>query len=250
MPSISALILSHLESVASERARRLSTPGLAAKVALLKEYQQRRFSHTYADLLVSPRYGPAARFFLDELYGPTDFSRRDAQFARVIPALVRLFPAEVVDTVAALSELHALSEALDSSMGTELSGDRLTAVEYVRAWQRTGCVDERNAQIALTITVAKKLDGFTRNLLLRNGLRLMRSPASAAGLSELQQLLEAGFDTFRAMKGAREFIAILSDREHSLGSALFGASEGAAVIDDKSLSDACALLPPDNEQRS
>jgi hypothetical protein len=217
------------------------------KVALLKEYQQRRFSHTYADLLGSPRYGPAARFFLDELYGPGDFSERDAQFARVVPALVRLFPSEIVDTVATLAELHALSEALDSSMAAELSGNRMTAIEYVAAWQRTGHVDERNAQIELTIAVARKLDGFTRNLLLRNGLRLMRAPASAAGLSDLQRLLESGFDTFRAMKGAHEFIAILSSREQALGSALFGARDGTAVIDDKSLSRACALLPSDND---
>ena len=32
------------------------------------------------------RYAGAARFFLDELYGPGDFSQRDAQFARVVPA--------------------------------------------------------------------------------------------------------------------------------------------------------------------
>ena len=46
---------------------------------------------------------------LDELYGPQDFSDRDAQFARVVPALVRLFPQELVETVAVLARLHALS---------------------------------------------------------------------------------------------------------------------------------------------
>src|SRR5882762_8934506 len=91
-------ILANLKVVAEERALRAVTPELAAKVAALKEYQQRRFSHTYADLLATERYGAAARFFLVELYGPNDFSRRDTQFARVVPALVRLFPSEVVQT--------------------------------------------------------------------------------------------------------------------------------------------------------
>ena len=72
-----------------------------ARPCALKAYQQQRFSRTYADLLASSRYAAASRFFLDELYGPQDFSDRDAQFARVVPALVRLFPQELVETVAA-----------------------------------------------------------------------------------------------------------------------------------------------------
>ncbi len=58
----------------------------------------------------------AARFFLDDLYGPEDFTRRDEQFARVVPGLVRLFPQEIVGTVISLGELHALSEQFDTAM--------------------------------------------------------------------------------------------------------------------------------------
>ena len=65
----------------------------------------------------------AARFFLDDLYGPRDFSERDAQFARIVPALVRLFPHEIVGTVQALAALHALSERLDSAMAARCHGD-------------------------------------------------------------------------------------------------------------------------------
>ena len=109
MSATAEAILANLRTVADERARRAIRVGLAEKVSALKEFQQRRFSHTYIDLLASARYGAAARFFLSELYGPADFASRDAQFARVVPALVRLFPAEVVQTVAALAQLHALS---------------------------------------------------------------------------------------------------------------------------------------------
>ena len=93
MAANSTSILSQLDIVARERASRATDPALAASVEAVKAYQQRRFAATYSDLLHSPRYAGAARFFLDELYGPRDFSERDAQFARVVPALVRLFPA-------------------------------------------------------------------------------------------------------------------------------------------------------------
>ena len=79
-------ILEVLHGVDAQRARRSADPALATAVAALKRYQQERFRRTYADLLESPRFGDAARFFLEELYGPDDFTARDAQFARVVPA--------------------------------------------------------------------------------------------------------------------------------------------------------------------
>jgi hypothetical protein len=223
LSQIATEILAQLRAVDRERQRRVAAPGLDDKVVALKAYQQRRFSHTYADLLRSQRYGAAARFFLDELYGPGDFTRRDGQFARVVPALVRLFPAEIVDTVAALAKLHALSEALDTEMGVQLHDAELDASAYIEAWQRAGSAAQRQSQIELTLDVARRLDLVTRSRLMRGSLRLMRGPAQAANLTELQRFLEAGFDTFRAMKDAGEFIATVDVRERSLARALFDA---------------------------
>jgi len=222
--TLSNQILDHLNVVKAERGARNDGPGLDAKVRAIKVYQQLRFRHTYADMLVSERYGPAAHFFLDELYGPSDFSRRDAEFARVVPTMVRLFPVEITETVAALAELHALSERLDTSMGRELQQTPVDAVGYVKAWQATGNSPARTRQIELTLDVAGALEELTRRSLLRNTLRLMRQPARAAGLAELQRFLERGFDTFKAMNGAREFIAVVGARERALAAALFGAT--------------------------
>lgn len=216
-----ASILTHLAAVEAERAARAADPGFAARVTAIKDYQQRRFSHTYADLLGHPRYAGAARFFLDELYGPADFTQRDAQFARIVPALVRLFPAEVVDAVQTLARLHALSEGLDSAMARVLDAPRVDAAAYVRAWQRCGQPAQREAQIALILRVGTDLDRLTRNRLLRHTLRLMRGPARAAGLAALQRFLESGFDTFRAMGGADEFLGDIGRRERALAAALF-----------------------------
>jgi hypothetical protein len=223
MSAVAATILAHLHAVDAERRQRAAEPGLVAKATALKDFQQRRFSHTYPDLLASSRYGAAARFVLDELYGPRDYTLRDAQFAKVVPALVRLFPHEIVETVMHLAQLHALSEALDTAMARHLGAARPTPEDYVRAWQRVGRPEDRRAQIALTLDVAGRLDRLTRKALLRTSLHLMRKPARAAGLGELQLFLETGFDTFRAMNGAQEFLAIVAAREEELAAALFAA---------------------------
>ena len=130
-------------------------------------------------LLASDRYGPVARFFLDELYGPQDFSQRDAQFAKVVPSVVRLFPKSVLDTVASLAGLHALSERLDTAMGAALTASEVDAKGYVLVWQRCGEPDARQRQIVLTGDLGRSLDSLTRKPLLRSSLRVMRGHRSS-----------------------------------------------------------------------
>ncbi len=244
-------IINLLNRVTLERGRRESVPGLQSAVAVVKRYQQRRFMHTYADLLATARFGAASRFFLDELYGPRDFSQRDAQFVRVVPALVRLFPSEIVLTVEMLARLHAVSESLDSDMGSNVEDERLLASSYIHAWQATGRSPDRELQIALTLEIGAALDRYTRQRMLRHTLKLMRAPARAAGLGELQRFLESGFDTFREMGGARDFLDIVGSRERALARALFEATDTAGNKSERgqgSTSEVSDLLPPDERE--
>jgi hypothetical protein len=243
MSALAAAISAHLRVVDAERRRRSERPGLLARVTALKAFQQRRFANTYADLLASARYGAAARYFLAELYGPGDFTTRDTQFARVAPTMARLFPNEVAETIAILAELHALSETLDTDTALHLPDGPVAPLDYVRAWQGAGRAPEREHQIELTLRIAAQLDRITRLPMLRNALRLMRGPARAAGLADLQRSLETGFDVFRAMKGAQEFIALIDSRERALAAALFAAGRSGSG-DDGSMDRALAALAP------
>lgn len=225
MDPVALAILDSLDAVARERERR-ADPGLAARCAQLKHFQQQRFRLSYADLLATPRYAGAAGFFLDELYGPRDFTRRDAQFQRIVKPLVRLFPAEVIDTVAQLARLHALSESLDTRMALHLT-DGFAPADYVAAWIAVGDAEGRAQQIRLTLGVGRSLDVYTRKPLLRGMLHMMRKPAALAGLAELQQFLECGFDTFKAMRGAAAFLETIHHREEVWAATLFaGDPEG------------------------
>ncbi len=221
-------ILANLKIVSDERARRMADPAVDRCVADLKRYQQQRFCHTYADLLASPRYGTAARFFLDELYGPTDFTNRDAQFARVVPSLVLMMPHEVIQTVIVLSALHALTEVLDTAMARHAPGAQWTPDVYRQAWQKTGRRADRDTQVTSTLSLAAGLDGLTRNPFLRKSLRLMRLPARLSGLQDLQHFLETGFDAFGAMAGAQDFIHLIETREHAFVSSQFEATAQAS----------------------
>jgi hypothetical protein len=228
MSDIATRILHSLAAVDVERRRRAAAPGLTQSVEALKAYQQARFARTHASLLAHPRYGRAANFFLNELYGPQDFTQRDTQFSRIVPALVRLFPADTVATVESLAAVHALSERLDTAMAIHLAGEVPARVSYLRAWQATGEATARARQIELVMSIGEALDRHTGSFVLRASLKAMRGPARAAGMGALQTFLESGFDAFGAMRGAGEFLATIQQRETALAQRLF---EPGAVAD-------------------
>lgn len=215
------MILQCLQEVSAQRKLRASDAVLAHSVQRIKEFQQARFELTYADMLADLRYAAAARFFLNDLYGPEDFARRDDEFARIVPALVRLFPQEIVATVLALAQLHSLSEGLDTQMALALGEHPLDGEAYGRAWRAVGRPEDRERQINLMLAVGTALDRYTRSALLRHSLRLMRGPSHAAGLGSLQRFLETGFETFRAMNGAAGFLEAVASRERVLAARLF-----------------------------
>jgi hypothetical protein len=243
MNALGTRILDHLAVVEGERRSRLAQAGLAGAVDALKAYQQARFARTHADLLVDARFGPAANFFLAELYGPQDFTQRDAQFMRIVPALVRLFPEDIVATVEALAAVHALSERLDTAMARHLRGASARRASYVAAWQATGGAADRARQIELVIHVGRALDRHTRSRLLRASLKAMRAPARAAGMGDLQGFLETGFEAFAAMRGAPEFLATIEARETALLNRLFEPQAAADAAGDVPPGDPLANLP-------
>lgn len=229
MSTVADSILAHLTAVEAERRLRHQDAALAHRVKALKAWQQARFATTHADLLHDARYGPAAHFFLNDLYGPQDFAQRDAQFARIVPAMVRLFPTEVVDTVAALAALHALSESLDAQMASHMNDSALSPDSYAQCWRQTGSRKERAQQLETALDLGQRLERLTRKPLMRHSLKLMRGPARAAGLDTLQSFLERGFDAFATMGRADHFLGLIEEREQQLMNQLFDTVSGATA---------------------
>jgi hypothetical protein len=223
------------------RALALADPALRSAVGEVKRLQSRRFAGSYADLMQSGPYAAAARFFLQELYSDRDFTQRDAQFARIAGAVDTLFPADPAEVAAALARLHALTERLDHAVARlwrEVGSEGIDAeTRYVIAVRRAGQRAEREMQLVDVLEVGRRMAALTRKRGLRTLLRMMRTPALAAGLGALQHFLEAGFDTFAAMggtpQGAEGFLAVIGERESAFLGALFDAELVACVTELK-----------------
>lgn len=208
-----------LEAVARFRQLRAGNAPLSAANAAIKRFQATRFQATYPDLLQSSRYQTAARFFLYELYSDKDYSERDQQFARIASTIAKLFPQSVVNTAAALAEVHALTERLDDAMAHAYLArqtddpSQTNAARYIACWRQVADPAARHQQLELVLALGRSLDSLTRKPGLRTLLKMMRGPADAAGLGSLQKFLEAGFDAFQTMRGADEFLKLITLRE-------------------------------------
>lgn len=199
----------------------------------LRAWQARRLTVTHADLLASPRYAGATRFFLDELYGAKDFSQRDAELTRVIPTLSRFLPEAALGTIADAVELDALSERLDLATARAIVADPqargrpLDDALYARAYRNAGSRTDRERQIELIGHIGVALDRLVRHPLIGGLLGAMERPARMAGLKAMHDFLSSGFRAFRAMRGADEFLSHVQRRESELLRRLYAGEIGA-----------------------
>ncbi|MEQ1534402.1 MAG: hypothetical protein ABL923_00865 [Burkholderiaceae bacterium] len=233
-----------VEKVAQLRQLAADSLGLAKAVSEIKAFQAKRFTGTYFDLLHTPQYQPATQFFLEELYSEKDYSQRDAQFSRIAGTLERMFPKQVVQTAVSLAQLHSLTEDLDLAMAQSwLSNVKCSdkTNRYITAWHQVGRRTDRDAQLSGSLAVGQELVTLTRTPGLRMALKMMRKPASLAGMAALQHFLESGFDTFAAMtpkktskngepEGPAFFLETVKKREAALIDQLFDAPLQASKV--------------------
>jgi len=217
MDATQSALVHALERVDRIHAARRADPVLAQAMSRVGEWQSRRLRMTYADLASDPRYVGAVSFFQNDLYGGTDFSRRDADLARVAPAMMRLLPHAVIGAVARAIELNALSHELDRTLASRLRDpERFSVADYCVAYRDEADYAGRHRQFDLIAEVGHALDRYVRTPMIGAALTVMRQPARLAGFAALQDFLERGFSAFRRMKGAGPFLAIIDEREHAI----------------------------------
>jgi hypothetical protein len=163
---------------------------LQQRLQSLRQWQSQRLQQTYSDLHATQRYRPAVDFFVNDLYGSPDLSRRDDQLLRVYPVIERMLPAPTLATVERALQLEVMSQ-------------------------------EREQQIRLLLQVGHDLDRSLAHPMLYALLKMLHRPAHLAGFGALQDFLERGFSAFKNMQGADEFLATIERRETRIMESLF-----------------------------
>jgi hypothetical protein len=191
----------------------------------LAAWQSARLAWTHRDFFEDPRYRPAVTFFLTDLYGDRDYTPRDEGMERVYPLMTRMMPVRAMHSIALGIEMHALSQELDIALARKIYAGRgdgapFTAADYAAAYRACDNAPERREQIELIGRIGRDLDHVVHLPFVYQTVLLSRRPARLAGLTALHEFIERGFEAFRHMQGADEFLDAIMAREFAVMEAI------------------------------
>ena len=214
MPSISEQIIADLRRTQAQRDV-ASTMNTLNQVKTLQEWQCQRLLTTHKKLAHQSRYQDAMQFFVDELYGPKDFSQRDADLARVVPKLAALLPEKAMSALADAVSVNALSFDLDLDLVHHLDGE-LNAQNYATAYRKMGRLDDRKTQIDTIYHLGELLADVVHIRGVSWLIKMARKPAQLAGLLSLHEFLERGFHAFKQIGDVHSFIDPVLSKEREI----------------------------------
>jgi hypothetical protein len=225
----SALAL--VDEIAATRAQVAQDPSKLGRLQELQRWQVERLQLTYADLATDPRHRAALAFFIEDLYGPHDFTQRHRDLMKVLKQWERLLGERALQAVMHALELEALSQSLDLAMLAALGTANLTVASYAAAYRRADRREDRQKQIWLTLAAGRELDALINVPGIGVALRAARLPARMIGVSTLQEFLERGYRAFKAMGGAQELLRNIEQRETAVMQRLLAGSADPFRID-------------------
>lgn len=228
-------LYAQLDRVLKDHHKRKQNPELEQDVLKLAAWQSQRMLRTYADMFSTERYNPPMTFFKEDMYAPKDFSKRDLEAKKVFPVMSRVMPGGMVGTLALVMEVNALSMDLDDRLAEALKGmgaiDDITPQSYAEAYRICDNKAEREHQIKLIIEVGKAVNRYVKFPYISGALKVMSKPAHMLGLGDLQDFLERGYEGFKHMGDATEFITQIEDRESKILNNIFAGQGDPFDID-------------------
>ena len=198
-------IIAHLRQVNARRSL-AEKMQLLAPIQALQQWQCERLLATHATLAQKPAYAKAMGFFVDELYGPKDFSQRDADLMRVIPKLAKALPNKAMHAIEQALWLNALSFDLDMAVAQALDHQPLQRDTYAAAYRKVGRGEDRAQQINIVAGLGEQLADVVKIPGIGLLIKLSRRPAKLAGLLSMHEFLERGFIAFKDLGDVHAFI--------------------------------------------
>ncbi len=182
----------------------------------LQLFQSQRLRRDYSDLSAMAQYTAVGEFFFEEMYGPRDFSDRDAS-ARKLQTFLHMFPGVHLRDIEEVLDLLELTVQLDDQLSRTLhatavpiSFDQPTYEQY---YLEQDNYDERLRQLDLVRSCLLNVFHLSRSALLGIALHRTRLMARLAGIEAVHVFLTRGYDALRGVQSIDHFSDTIYSRE-------------------------------------
>lgn len=194
----------------AEKAEIMST------IRAVQSWQCKRLLVTHQHMYQQKRFKPAVEFFINELYGPYDFSQRDKDIARIVPKMSKFLPEKALQSLASALHLNTLSFELDFDLARKLVNTEINRDTYASAYVSCDNIANRQQQIDYIRTLGHDLADVVKMKGISSLLFISRKPAKLAGVIALHEFLEKGFKAFKNLGNVEDFITPVVDKEHQI----------------------------------
>ena len=192
----------------------------------LQQFQSQRLHQDHADLARSPQYGHLANFFFDDIYGPHDFSDRNARFRQLYDKLVHIVGPKPLATMKESLELVELTEVLDDYLIDVLvlhgKADQWTTEVFEWAYRECDNYLARVEQIERIGATLRAVADLSRLPLIDWHLKALRLPARRLGWEPTLGFLIRGYQVFHHARNVEPFVRAVTTRETERLNRIYG----------------------------
>jgi hypothetical protein len=190
--------------------------GLIPTIRTVQTWQCKRLLVSHQGMYQQKRFRPAVEFFINELYGPNDFSQRDQDIARIVPKMSKFLPEKALCSLASALHLNTLSFELDFDLAKELVDTEINRDSYAKAYISCDNLANRQQQIDYIRTLGNDLADVVKMKGIASLLFISRKPAKMAGVLALHEFLEKGFKSFKNLGNVEDFIIPVVNKESEI----------------------------------
>ncbi|MCG8351839.1 MAG: hypothetical protein MI924_29085 [Chloroflexales bacterium] len=183
---------------------------------ILQIFQSARLRRDYSDLAAQPQYYSVSDFFFTQMYGPHDFTERDAG-ARRLHHFIHLVPGVRLRDVEEAVELLELTSKLDDDVARWLQAlnapfdfDEPT---YECAYFQADNYEQRLYQLNLVHATLLNMHRLTNIPFLGFALRQARFVALMSGMEALHTFMVEGHTALLPVQNIRYFADTVYERE-------------------------------------
>jgi hypothetical protein len=190
--------------------------GLMPSIRAVQAWQCKRLLATHQEMYHQKRFKPAVEFFINELYGPSDFRQRDQDIARIVPKMSKFLPEKALQSLASALHLNVLSFELDFDLAKNLMDTKINRDTYAKAYIHCDNLAARQQQIDYIRTLGIDLAEVVKMKGISSLLFISRKPAKIAGFFALHEFLENGFKSFKNLGNVQDFISPIAKKEQQI----------------------------------
>lgn len=182
----------------------------------LQIFQSNRLRRDYSDLAEIPQYEPVGEFFFSELYGPRDFTRRDAE-ARRLQTLLHVLPGVHLRDIEQVLALLEITNGLDDDLARQMVAEGVHVdfdePTYERLYREADNYVDRAEQLELIRDCLYNVFRLSRSALLGVALHRTGLVARLAGFEMGHDFLRKGYDALQRVSSIDMFAETIYSRE-------------------------------------